>query len=188
MTNLVVAAMTITLNNLNDRSKALGKQSKSLDKAIHDHAVTIAQWIATVGSGNVTPATFFLSQIGDGARKNALRQWFLDFGGCSWNAEKKAFGKKKDFVFSLINAKENPWYEYVPEPEFKPVDGEALLKATIAKMKKALADTEHANQHKVSKDMLKKLEAILTDKAPHYVQSETEPKSEAPVEPTVNKA
>lgn len=173
MTNaLTVTPLAITLNQLNDRSKMIGKQSKSLDKAIHDHAVTIAEWIATVGSGNVTPATFFLSQIGDGARKNALRQWFLDFGGCSWNAEKKTFGKKKDFVFSLINAKENPWYAYVPEPEFKPVDGEALLRATIAKMKKALADTEHASKHKVSKDMLKKLEAILTDKAPHYVEPE----------------
>jgi hypothetical protein len=161
-----------TIKAINERSSFLGAQTKATDKAIADHCVIIAQHIAN--HGDVTAADFLVKCMSGGLRTNAIRQWFLDFGGCSWNADKKQFGKKKGFLFNEQVAKENPWYLHTKEAAFKPVDTEALIKATIAKIKKAMGDVENASSHKINKEHLRKLEAILSDSEPHYVTKGTE--------------
>jgi hypothetical protein len=151
--------VTVTEKSLNARSASIAKASTKIASAIHSHACDIAAFIKS--TGNVTPATTFVNLLSTSVRKNALRQWFISYGGCSWNAEKKAFGKKKDFIWDLVAAHANPFYDLIPEPDFKPVNGYNLIKAAIAQMEKALADTAHADKHKVDVDMLAELKEIV---------------------------
>lgn len=151
--------MSLTVKQINAKSEALGKQTKNIQEAIHNHAIVIAQHIAE--HGDVTIADTLVEALGKSLRSNALRQWFLDFGGCMWNDKKKKFGKKKDFTLDVGAATANPFWEYVPEAAFKPIDGNALLAAALKKMKAALEDTDHAGQHKVDAKMVRALEAIM---------------------------
>lgn len=159
-----------SLKVLNERSTFLGNVSKSNDKAIADHCVLIADHIAE--HGDVTAADFLTKVLGGGLRINLIREWFLTHAGCSWNAEKKQFGKRKagTFTYDRSKAVENPWFNLRPEPAFKPFDLEAFLKSAISKANAALGDTAHADKHKVNKDLLNKLSALLTDKPAHYIE------------------
>lgn len=156
---------------LNARSIRIANHSKSLQDMVHNHCVDIAVFIAHCG--NVTPATTLVNALGDGVRKNAIRQWFLDFGLCSWNQESKKFGFKnkgiqatdpKFTVFDSVAASANPWYTWKPEPEFQPVDSLKLLEKVLKRMKKALDDTEHQSEHKINKAHITALEYLLEGK------------------------
>jgi hypothetical protein len=160
-----MAANTVTEKSLNARSTELGKSAKSIRDDIQEHIVNIAKFINGAGNGNVTPATFLIAALGGtisskatAVRTNAIRQWFLDFAGCGWNAQKHTFNRRKDFKFDLSAAEKNKWYEWTPEHEFKPVDAKKLLAAAIRRMKVALMDTEHAKEHVVPKAFLTDLE------------------------------
>ena len=149
----------LTEKTLNARSASIAKASTKIATAIHQHACDIAAFIKS--TGNVTPATTFVNLLSSSVRKNALRQWFLSYGGCSWNAEKKAFGKKKDFIWDLEAAHANPFYDLIKEPDFKPVNGYSLIKAAIKQMEDALKDTAHADKHKVDPEMLSALKELV---------------------------
>jgi len=151
--------VNVTEKSLNARSASIAKASVKIADAMHEHACNIAAFIKS--TGNVTPATTFVNLISASVRKNALRQWFISFGGCSWNAEKKAFGKKKDFIWDLVAAHANPFYDLIPEPDFKPINGYSLIKAAIAQMEKALKDTAHADKHNVDVEMLEQLKVMI---------------------------
>lgn len=179
------------LKALNERSLFLANTSKANDKAIADHCILIAEHIKE--HGDVTPATILCDAFGksSGLRVNAIRQWFLSYGGCSWNQEAKKFGKRKQGTFSFDRdaAVANQWYTLRPEPEFKAFDLEAFIKKAIAKANTALEDVEHANLHKVDKAMLNALVGLL-DKGPHYVEqanADEQARKDATVE-TVTKA
>lgn len=163
-----------TVKQINATSVKLGQATKKLQSDIHNHAVLIAEHIAE--HGDVTIADVLVEALGKSIRANALRQWFLDLGGCSWNEDKKRFGKKKDFEFEKDVAEANPFYDYVPEAAFKPVNGEDLLKSVVAKMRKAIEDTDNQGKHNVDKNMLRALERIL--EGDYAIGAETE---EAPV-------
>ncbi len=152
-----------TEKQLNARSQSIAKASGKIALAMHNHMVDIAEFIKS--TGNVTPATTFVSLVSSATRKNAIRQWFSSFGGCSWNNEKKAFGKRKDFTWDIVAAKATPFYDLIPEPEFKPVNGYALLKAAAKQMEKALKDTANAGKHKVDEKMLASLKELLKNPA-----------------------
>ena len=175
-----------TIKQINERSVFLGSTVKATDKAIADHCIVIAEHI--VAHGDVTAADFLCKQFSaSGVRVNAIRQWFLDFGGCSWNADKKQFGKRKNFLFSVDVAKENPWYLHTKEQAFKPVNSETVIKAAIAKIKKAMEDTgDDAKKHTINKEHLRMMEAILSDKPSHYINEAN--KDNAPIIPSAPEA
>lgn len=150
----------LTVKQINQTSISLGKSAGKLNDKIHAHAMIIIKHISE--HGDVTLADVLCDALGsNNMRVNSLRQWFITYGGCSWNVEKKAFRKAKDFTFDFDQAQNTPFWKLMPEPEFKPVDGEALIKSVIAKMKKALDDQEHSADHKVNKSHLRALELIL---------------------------
>lgn len=148
-----------TVKQINARSLFLGRASVKLEKAIHEHAVVISDHINE--HGDVTLADTLVNALGKSIRANALKQWFLDFGGCSWNDEKKKFGKAKDFAYDRDTALLNPFYDWTPEPAFKPVDSMALINAVIKKLESAADDTsENGAKHKINLDHLAALKAI----------------------------
>ncbi len=161
----------MSLKSLNTMSDRLVRASGKIDVMIHNHLVAIAVHINGEGNGDVSAANYLFSKITSmsGLRKQAIGNWLSEFAGCSWNADKKQFGRKKGFVFVLQSAEENPWFKYTAQPEFKPVDGLALVKAAIKKMENALADEEHAAEHKIDKGLLRSLKALVEDKPAAYV-------------------
>ncbi len=161
---------------INARSTMLGKVSKANDKAIHDHCVVIADHINGAGNGDVTAADFLCKALSSGLRVNLVREWFLTYAGCSWNADKKQFGKRKagTFTYNRAIASENPWFLIRPEKEFKPFDLEKFLQQALTKAKAALADQDPTHKHTVSKDMLNKLEALLVDKPAAFVSKDVD--------------
>ncbi len=152
---------TMSLKALNSVTDTLVAASGTIDKRIAAHLVEIAKHINGAGNGDVSAANYLFSKITNlsGIRKQAIGNWLLEFAGCSWNAQKKQFGRKKEFHFDLQLAVENPWYKFTAQPEFKPVDSLALIKAAVGKMKKAIEDTEHTD-HQVNKEHLRSLTAL----------------------------
>jgi hypothetical protein len=116
----------------------LATTAKGLQEQLHNHMLNIGDHIAA--HGDVTPATYLVSKLdGSSQRVNAIRQWFLTFGGCGWNAGKKTFTKSRDtsFSWSRKEADANPFWSFTPEPAFKPLDGIAILKGAVLRIMKA---------------------------------------------------
>ena len=151
--------MSMTAKQINLKSEALGRQSVKLQEQIHEHAIVIINHIKV--HGDVTVADTLVNAIAGSIRKNALRSWFIAYGGCTWNADKECFRKAKDFTFDIEAATAEPFWLFEPEPKFKPVDFNALLKAALAKAKKALADEEHKNEHDVNPELVAAIEALV---------------------------
>lgn len=167
--------MSNTLKSLNATSSMLVAASGTIDKRIAAHLINIAKHINGAGNGDVSAANFFFSLLSStsGLRRDAIGNWLMAYAGVSWNAQKKQFGRKKNFVFEEQLATENPWYMFTKQAPFKPFDLDKALKAILNKAKAALEDEEHAAEHKVRKDQLRLLEAMLSDKPAAYV-SKTE--------------
>jgi hypothetical protein len=153
-----------TVKQINQKSLRLGAASGMLQQHIHEHALVIAQHIAA--HGDVTIADTLVNALGKSIRKNPLRDWFLMYGGCQWNADKKAFRKAKDFTFELEVATANPFWELAPEPEYKPMDILKEIEKLVAKAKKHLAETdsEKLAADKINTAVLAQLEALVPAK------------------------
>lgn len=150
------------LKKLNATSEMLVKASGTIDKRIATHLVEIAKHINGAGNGDVSAANYFFSLLTStsGVRKDAIGNWLMAYAGCSWNTEKKQFGRKKDFTFELQNAVENPWYKFTKQAEFKPFDLEKALASLLKKAENALGDVEHEKQHKINKRVLQALTMV----------------------------
>lgn len=157
------------LKTLNSRSETLLRASAQVDKAIAHHLVEIAKHVNGKGNGDTSAVNYFWSLLTAGKkaglRHDAIGNWLLAYCGVTWNAEKKRYNRKKEFVFDVQAATENPWYLFTKQSEFKPFDLEKALKALIKRANSALEDEEHSKEHKVSKDMLKRVEALFDPKA-----------------------
>ena len=153
-----------TLKKLNATSEMLVRASGQIDKKIAAHLVNIADHINGAGNGDVSAANHFFALLTStsGVRKDAIGNWLMAYAGCSWNAEKKQFGRKKDFAYDKQAGVENPWYVFTKQKEFTPFDLDKALKQLVTKAKAKLA--EEALEHKghvVNKAHLRALECII---------------------------
>jgi hypothetical protein len=172
----------LNLKTLNATSEMLVRASGKLDKKIAEHLVNIARHINGAGNGDVSAANYFFDLIGksSGIRKQAIGNWLIAYAGCSYNQEKKKFGRTKSFTFDERAAVENPWYTFTPQPEFQPFDLEAKLKSLLKKAMELKDDAEHAGKIKIRKDLLNGLERMLDPKPDFRVAPEqAKPEAEA---------
>lgn len=169
----------INLKTLNATSEMLVRASGKLDKKIAEHLVNIARHINGAGNGDVSAANYFFDLIGksSGIRKQAIGNWLIAYAGCSWNGEKKKFGRAKNFTFDERAAVENPWYKFTPQPDFQPFDLEAKLRSILKKAMEMKDDTEHADKIKIRKDLLNGLERML-DPKPDFRSAPAEGRTE----------
>jgi hypothetical protein len=102
--------------------------------------------------GNVTPGTQLIEAMGSAMRTNAAKQWLIDFGPFMWvedgETKKKGFkldpdkAKKckekmaSDLVSFIKDMTATPYFEYIPEPEFKPFNFKAALASLVATAEK----------------------------------------------------
>lgn len=152
------------LKKLNATSEMLVRATGQIDKKIAAHLVAIADHINGAGNGDVSAANHFFSLLTStsGLRKDAIGNWLMAYAGCSWNAEKKQFGRKKDFAYDKQAAVENPWYVFTKQKEFQPFDLDKALKQLVTKAKAKLAEEalEHKG-HAINKAHLRALECII---------------------------
>lgn len=133
----------LNTKSLNATSDMLVRASKGMDKRFAEHMVNIAVFInSDKANGDVSTATHFIKGLTatSGVRRQAIVNWFLAFAGCTWNQEKKAFGRKKDFTFDHELAVKNPWYAFTPDKPIVAVDAMALLKGLKSKLTNALEE------------------------------------------------
>ncbi len=175
----------MSIKKLNSTSEMLVRASGSIDKRLAAHLVDIAKHINGAGNGDVSAANHFFSLLTStsGVRKDAIGNWLMAYAGCSWNAEKGKFGRKKDFAYDKQAGVENPWYVFTKQKEFTPFDLDKALKQLVTKAKAKLA--EEALEHKghvVNKAHLRALECIINGEFQFEDEqaSTDEPESVAP--------
>lgn len=158
----------MSLKSLNATSEMLVRASGQLDKRIAAHLVAIANHVNGKGNGDTSAVNYFWSLVTaggkSGLRADAIGNWLLAYCGVTYNDKTKKYGRKRDFQYDVQLAVENPWYLFTKQAEFKPFNLDKALAALIKKAHTALEDTEHSDKHVVSKDMLKRIEALLDSK------------------------
>lgn len=152
----------LSVKQINQKSISLGKRGKNWAQDVHKHAMVIIRHISE--HGDVTIADTLCNAMPKGTSANSLRAWFEMYGGCSYNNEKKAFGKRKDFTFDFDAAEAEPWYDLHKEVAYKSIDSEKLLQGVLNRMKSALEDTERVGKVKdnINPLHIEALEVILS--------------------------
>lgn len=151
---------------------SIGTRYKSLDHDVQRAACSI---VAHVNEHyEVSLVNNLIGALGKGVRVNALREWFDTHCACLFDEEAQVFvqAKKEDNVppskMELVLAAK-PWYDHKAEAKFVPVDAEALVKAAIKKITKALESGDDRHKCTLSDlSLLQALEAQLgcTDETP----------------------
>lgn len=173
------------LKTLNSRSTVLVGASKHVDKAIAHHLVQIANHVNGKGNGDTSAVNFFWSLLTAGKKSGlradaiAIGNWLLAYAGVTYNDKTEKYGRKRDFQYSEQLATENPWYSFTKQAKFKPFDLDKSLVALIKKAHNALEDFEHAKKHKVSKETLRKIEALIAGDKSASKETKPEVKAEA---------
>ena len=132
------------------------------------HVIAVSCVMHAVEFGNALPATQFVEALTGGSkssaiRVNALKKWFEEVGCFTWNngenpgfkmnAARRAMLKsmEEDYLDSAIaTLSKVPFWEYVPEPEYKGFDFNARLRSLISQASKA--KREHGDDEKTKVD------------------------------------
>lgn len=139
---------------------SISTRGKSLDKDVHIAAVSCL--IHADKHGDVTLATKLVAALPNSSRKNALRDWFLAFGKFTWDTENKQFAYNKAATTLTNEAIAMPFWEFKPEPEYKPFDINAAIQQVISRATKAQEKGET-----VPKETLAKLQTLVQVEVSH---------------------
>jgi hypothetical protein len=137
------------------RILANSKTLKTSHAETHAIALDVLQHVETYRE--VSLANRQVSELPSAGRKTALIKWYQAHGKMKWNFEKKAFIFKSDFATKIEEAKEKPYWEFVPEKEFTPYD---LEKDFASFLKRAANKAEEDERNKVDPVLLAKLQAL----------------------------
>lgn len=110
--------------------------------------------------GNVTPMRNLIDALPNMTRRNALKAWAEQFGKFRYNEETKAMDYAKDKVTTLDAAIAEPFYEFQPEPEYKPLN----MAAEIGKLMTRIANAQKHGET-VNPDTIAVLQALKDGKA-----------------------
>lgn len=154
--------------------KLFAASEKAREKELHK--VLVSALAHTVEHGDSTVFRCAVDAISTSRRKNAVNDWAIAYGPFVWNEKDKALDFDKDKAkriradkaadgktpLSIATAMSDPFWDFKPEPPYKPVDLLADLKRLVKKAEKAAAekDAEKAKANKVDAAMLAKLKAL----------------------------
>jgi hypothetical protein len=165
--------------------KAFGKESRGIRQKAQD--IMYRCVFVYLDSGNATPATLLVKEMGEAWHLRAVKVWFEHFGGMRWakneNGEerfeknKEAFDamkaeySKSKVAFGSKLKKQPVFWEYTPNPEYKGFDLVAFLKSGLTRTDKLAKDKEKLATGKVKNlhfrdrlaALVKELEAEIGD-------------------------
>lgn len=110
--------------------------------------------------GNVTPMRNLLDALPSMTRKNALKAWAEQFGKFVYNEETKTLDYAKDKATTLQAAIDEPFYQFSPEPEYKPLN----MAAEIGKLMTRISNAQKHGET-VNPDTIAVLQALKDGKA-----------------------
>jgi hypothetical protein len=140
-----------------------------LEKLIHVAACSVLNHADK--HGDVTLANKLIEALPGMTRKNALRDWLIQFGKFKYDDTSKAMAYDAKASTRLGAAMETPFWLYKVEQAYRPVDLPAEILRLVAKCDRAhsLTAEEKAGQ----KDNLpKELEAALRNLAAPFVEAQ----------------
>jgi len=127
--------------NLDHHIGVIKRAGKKFDDAVQRVALSIAHHVHE--HGDATKATMLVEALNKGARTNALKAWFEAHAKVRWDEKAKVFKFKKNGNTKLELGAENPWYNFKPEPPYRPLD----LLAEIDKLiERATKQAQNANE------------------------------------------
>ena len=124
---------------------SIGKRSATLQADIHRAACSIFnRWCV---SNDVSTATnhmnMLLEQLPTMVRTNAFKDWAVNMAGLVWSVDGEfAYDKKKTKidVKAVQAAKDKPFWEFKPEPEYKATVLNDILIKAVKVAEKAMKD------------------------------------------------
>lgn len=123
---------------------SIATRGKKLENDIHKAAVSCLNHADL--HGDITLAIKLVQAVPTMARKNALQDWFLNFGKFGYDTANKVLTFDKKKVTMLEDAIAVPFWEFKPEPEYKPFDMQASIMAVINKAQKAIEKGEEVDE------------------------------------------
>lgn len=114
---------------------SIGRRGAKMDRDIQQAAISAMAHHAQ--HGDVTLVNRLVDAMPNGSRVNALRDFILNHGAVSYDSESKAFVHTKGKDARIEQAQGVMWTEFKPEPEYKPYDAIAAIKAVIDRASKA---------------------------------------------------
>lgn len=130
--------------------KNIQTRSNSLQLDVHLFLVSLAaRWQKT---GDIRPVVKFTNELvgamGGGMRSNAVKAWVEAFFGFVWNETEGAFvaGTLKASGLDLEKIRNNRWWEFKPEPAYKPMDFRAQIISLVKNAEKRLSKPNDADQ------------------------------------------
>jgi hypothetical protein len=100
------------------------------------------------------------------ARKNALLAWFMQFGKFGYDEDTRMLTFDKAASTRLGAAMETPFWQYKPEPEFRPLDLPQEIMRLIGRIDKAHESGD--KRHVLPKDVEANLRMLA---APYIVEA-----------------
>ena len=146
---------------------SIGKRGTSIQSDIHRAACSILnRWCV---SNDVSTATnhmnMLLEQLPTMVRTNAFKDWAVNMAGLVWSVDGEfAYDKKKTkiSVKQVQEAKAKAFWEFKPEPDYKPTVLNDLLIAVLAKAKKTKKNgISKVNGDVIDDAQLTALEALI---------------------------
>lgn len=135
--------------------ESIANRTKKLDTDIHAAAVSCL-WHADK-HGDITLMNRLIEACGRGRRRNAMREWAIEFGKFGWDMEAKELVYNKRGETRLEEASALAPWDFKPEAEFKPFNLEDSLINLLRRAMKASND----ERNKVSPEMLVELTALV---------------------------
>lgn len=137
------------------------------------HVIAVSCVMHAVEFGNALPATQFVEALTGGSksyaiRVNALKKWFEEVGCFTWNnggfkmnAARRAMLKGMDEAKAIATLSKVPFWEYVPEPEYKGFDFNARLLSLISQANKAKREHGDDEKTKVDDTLIASIQMLL---------------------------
>ena len=119
---------------------SIAKRGRALQRDIHVLACSVLQRIAEHNDVRLAAdMTAVFEAMPGSLRTNALRDWFAAYGPVKWEGKKAKFVQDKPV--ELTKAMLDPFWEFAPEPEYKPLDIIAFINSAIKKVQKDSTET-----------------------------------------------
>jgi len=148
-------------NALLDTIKSSGAK---LEQQVHQAAVS-ALYHADQ-HGDVTGMQRLIDVLPGFARRNALIAWAIAFGKFAPSEDGKSVDFAKHGKTDLEKAEATPFWEFKPEPAFKPFDLQAELSKLVARAEKASKDERNG----IDSDDLIAVRKLAADAKPLVVK------------------
>lgn len=114
------------------------KSGKAYELALHTAAVSCLNHVAEHNDPSLLNRLY--AELSGITRKQAFAEWCLHFGNVSYNGKDKMFMYEKGKPAFIEDSVATPFWEFKPEPEFKPFDLHAAIAALLKKAEAAAGD------------------------------------------------